>query len=256
MEAMLQQKAAKPLKKEVHRYALKATTLFSDFSNDMLDEVLDHTILKECKKSQLLCLTGDKADYFYVIIHGLVKLFRETRDGHEAITAVLTSHDVFGRNTVIKDATLPYSAQAVTDTTLLMISADFMQYMTEHSHEYDHFLSKFLQGGLDEAGQLGLEIEHLALMTSTERVGCYLLKLCGNQREGSISFDLPYEKSLVAGRLGMKPETFSRSLNQLSEIGVEVKNATVTIHNIAQLQARICGHCSALHEECNNSEED
>lgn len=256
MEKLRERKApAANHSKESYRFFLKSVPLFAGFSAPALDALLERASVRDHPKDKLLFLTGDAADYFHVILDGWIKLFRETRDGHESVVSVLTRGDLFGRTALLKDGSFPYSAQTVTKSTLLLIPASFMRHMMENPRDFGDFLPKFLEGGLNEMNQQGLEAEHLAQMTSAQRVGCFLLKMCGSQREGSITFTLPYEKSLVAGRLGMTPESFSRSLNQLSAMGVETKHAAVTVHNIAQLQASVCEHCSAMKKECGLSEE-
>ncbi|MCZ7594171.1 MAG: helix-turn-helix domain-containing protein [Hyphomicrobium sp.] len=54
-------------------------------------------------------------------------------------------------------------------------------------------------------------------------------------REGSAVVELPFEKSLLANRLGMKPESFSRALRRLRSYGVTVERETVKIADVARL---------------------
>ena len=63
------------------------------------------------------------------------------------------------------------------------------------------------------------QIEQLQVRSGTQRVADFLLKLCP-VREGSAVVALPYDKSLLASRLGMKPEGFSRALARLRELRV------------------------------------
>jgi hypothetical protein len=44
-----------------------------------------------------------------------------------------------------------------------------------------------------------------------------------------VKLALPYEKALLANRLGMKPESFSRALARLREFGVVVEREHVVI---------------------------
>lgn len=235
---------------------LKDNLLFSDFSDESLNKVLLNSSVKKYEKDQLLFLTGDKADFFYIVISGWVKLFRETHDGHESVISVLTHGDMFGKTAILKNGSFPYNVQIISDAILLLIPAAFILEMANDHKHFDDFLAKFLESQINETHRCYLEFEHLAHMTSAQRVGCFLLKMCGSQRDGSITLILPYEKSLVAGKLGMTPETFSRALNQLSPIGVETKNTSVTIHHIGQLRSQICGHCSAIIKECSFSDDE
>jgi CRP-like cAMP-binding protein len=79
------------------------------------------------------------------------------------------------------------------------------------------------------------QIEQMKLLTGEERVIQYLLALGGVQ-EGSVAFNLPHEKNIIANRLGIKPETFSRALSQLRRLGVDVNGARVVIQDVARLR--------------------
>jgi hypothetical protein len=49
--------------------------------------------------------------------------------------------------------------------------------------------------------------------------------------------DLPYEKNLIAGRLGMKPESLSRAFRRLGDKGVAIDRNHITIGDVAALRA-------------------
>src|SRR5690606_19711442 len=112
--------------KEPYRNFLKDMPLFADFPYDSISLVLHNSIFKKYNKDKLLFLTGDEADFFYIIISGWIKLFRETRDGHEAVIAVLTSRGVFGQSAIAKKGYYSYSAEAASDLSVLQISSSFM----------------------------------------------------------------------------------------------------------------------------------
>ena len=50
---------------------------------------------------------------------------------------------------------------------------------------------------------------------------------------------LPYDKKLIASRLGMKPETFSRALAQLRNHGVTIKGGDARIADLAVLHRHV-----------------
>ena len=47
---------------------------------------------------------------------------------------------------------------------------------------------------------------------------------------------LPYDKFLIAGRLGMKPESLSRSFSKLKTVGVRINRNHAEIDNIDRLR--------------------
>ncbi len=48
---------------------------------------------------------------------------------------------------------------------------------------------------------------------------------------------LPYDKSLIAMQLGMKPESFSRALAKLRILGVRTERNKVSLSDVAKLLA-------------------
>ena len=63
------------------------------------------------------------------------------------------------------------------------------------------------------------EIEQLKARTGAQRLAEFLLELCPVE-SGSCAVRLPYDKALIAGRLGMKPESLSRGFSRLRKVGV------------------------------------
>ncbi len=82
------------------------------------------------------------------------------------------------------------------------------------------------------------QIEQLQVRSGTQRVADFPLKLCP-AREGSADIALPYDKSVIASRLGMKPESFSRALARLRESGVQTRRNHVSVSDVAVL-AEFC----------------
>ena len=83
--------------------------------------------------------------------------------------------------------------------------------------------------------QLVQQIELLTNKSSTERVAAFLLKLCA-QDSGPATILLPLDKALIAGRLGMQPETLSRSFAKLRTLGVITRGGEISIPDVAALR--------------------
>ena len=79
-------------------------------------------------------------------------------------------------------------------------------------------------------------IEQLQVLSTAQRVGDFLLRFCP-PGPGNAVFELPFDKSLIARRLGMKPETFSRALAKLRAVGIETHGATVSVEDLERLRA-------------------
>lgn len=69
------------------------------------------------------------------------------------------------------------------------------------------------------------------LLTATQRVASYILSHCPNGTNTSFSFRLPFQKNILAGKLGVAPEALSRAFSTLRQSGVIVKGRMIEIHD-------------------------
>ena len=69
-----------------------------------------------------------------------------------------------------------------------------------------------------------------------QRLGCYLLALVVDPNAASAQLRLPFDKALLAGRLGCRPDSLSRAFAVLRDFGVETHGATVILHDVPRLR--------------------
>ena len=67
-----------------------------------------------------------------------------------------------------------------------------------------------------------------------QRVAEFLLDLAAG--DGACTVALPYNKTLIAGRLGMKPESLSRAFARLRDHGVRIEAAMAHIEDVDRLR--------------------
>jgi hypothetical protein len=77
-------------------------------------------------------------------------------------------------------------------------------------------------------------VEQLTAQSATQRVAEFLTSLAPCT-EGPCTIALPYDKSVIAGRLGLKPESLSRIFAKLRSIGVDVRASHVIVSEMARL---------------------
>ena len=179
-----------------------------------------------------LFMQGDQADQFFVVLEGWVKLYRVNRDGAEAVVRMVSRGESFAEAAMFSGARFPVSAQAVTDLRVLSITV----------RAFSRCVQSDIRTAFAMLGSLSMrlrmlvqQVEQLQVQSAPQRVGSFLLKLCP-PGEGNASFKLPLEKSLVAKRLNIQPETFSRALAKLRPVGVEVHGSVVSIESIDALR--------------------
>jgi CRP-like cAMP-binding protein len=84
--------------------------------------------------------------------------------------------------------------------------------------------------------ELVSQVEQIKAQPGAQRVAEFLLGLC-DVEEGSCVVTLPYDKVLIAGRLGMKPESLSRAFSKLHDAGVRIARNQATIDDVEKLRA-------------------
>lgn len=219
------------------------TQLFSAVDADVLDMFCARAVQCQYQKGNILFMHEDPAECFYVIAKGWVKLFRETYDGEEAVVDVLSEGHMFGETAIFEGDAYAYGAEVVEDAVIFALPLSLLKdTITENSQlsmQMFSVMSRFRK-------QQDQELEHRDLQSAPQRIGCFLLRLCKADAKGPITLHLPYDKTLIASRLGMKAETFSRALARLrKETNIRVQGATVEIDTIAQLSDYSCSACSS-----------
>ena len=186
---------------------LRGLTFFSGLPDGDMGAFGNALEIKNYPKGKHLFRQGDKADRLFVILQGWIKIYRGTVDGEEVIVALFTRGDIFGEAAIFDKADYPFSAEAAEDTRLIEIPAKVLQ---ERARANPDIMARIMTSMSREMHKLQMENEHKVLMDAPQRVGCLLLQLSSGMIGTGGTFSFPYDKSLAAQRLGMKPETFSR----------------------------------------------
>lgn len=226
---------------------LRALPLFSDLSRDDGAILVRNSRIISCARGQFLFMHGDKVTHFYVICRGAMQIFRETPGGREVTNDILIAGDSINADEVVAgQAEHAMNARAVEDCSLLEIP---IAWMRKHLKDFDHIAEKLLAGIADRLHSAQVDVEHLTTMSAAQMVACYLQKLCVLYNLDPRGFELPYTKALIASRLHMEKETFSRTLQTLRDQGITVTGAHVSIKDMRKTGNFVCGECSVA-EEC------
>ena len=194
--------------------------------------VLDSARLRSFSRGETIFLQGERASAIYIVAEGWVKLYRIAPSGAEAVVGVFNKGSSFGEAVAFRHDTYPVAAEAVTDCALIRIEADvFLRQIRENPEVAISILSAtfvHLHG-------LVAQVEALKAQTGAQRVAEFLLELA-TCPDGACEVTLPYDKVLIAGRLGMKPESLSRAFARLKDQGVTIKQNTAHIEDLAILR--------------------
>jgi CRP-like cAMP-binding protein len=215
------------------RAMLARSTLLKGLDAADLEQLVDGSSIIRLARHQQLFAQGDPARLLFLVVEGQIKLTRLARDGNEAVVHVFEPGETFAEAAMFMGGRYPVWATAVTDTRLIGISNTRLRDLVLIKPEIAFAM---LASMAQHLKHLVAQIEQMKLLTTKQRVISFLLDQCG-QTEGAATFVLPHDKALIANRLGMKPETFSRALAQLAEHGVRVNGGQVSVRDVMQLAA-------------------
>ena len=210
---------------------------FRNLSEETIHELFKLSNLKTYKKGSLLFLEGEPASRIYVIISGWVKIFKSTPNGDETVEQMLSTGNLVIETSIFTNDKYFSSAQISNEAKLMSFPASI----------YRNLLNKDLALALNSLKYLSQtsrsylnQIDNNRLKSSKERVGWFLLKQFIEQKNPNTIL-LPYEKTIIASLLDMKPETFSRSLKSFKTKGLSSEKHQIQIKDIKVL----CHYCDA-----------
>lgn len=143
---------------------LPKVPLFSDLSEEAFIALFERCPLQFFDPGQRIVGQGDKADAFFVICAGQVKVFRQDENGARKALATLDEGNFFGEMALLSDSPRGASVEAVVETQVLVISAPILRELAEQYPTLVGALRKFCRQRL-----LMNLMNHAALFSSFNR---------------------------------------------------------------------------------------
>ena len=215
---------------------LAALPLFKELGPAELDRLAAGTTELHVPRGEVLFNKGDPCAGFHVVIYGQVKLSFVSPHGTEKVVEIIGPGFSFGEALMFMEKPYIVAAQTLADSLLLHVSK---QAVFDEIEREPVFARKMLAGLSRRLHGLIGDIESYSLQSGTQRVIGYLLRQDEDSAAaGTYAVTLPTSKSVVASRLNLTPEHFSRILHDLSAAGlVEVDGREVRIVDVARLRS-------------------
>ncbi len=214
---------------------LHALPLFGGLSSGSLADLLGDASVRVLEKRRTLFLQGDRATHFFVVLSGWVKLYRLRPDGAEVVVEIFGPGESLAEGAMHMPEGYPVSAEMVEAGRLLAVPTRTFGELVRR--DPDLAISMLASMAVRLKAFVN-RIEKTETQTAAQRVADFLLKFsppAGPGAAGAV-VQLPYDKQLIANRLGMKPETFSRALSTLRKQGVRVDGPKAEIRDTAALR--------------------
>lgn len=210
--------------------------LFRQMTPAEIDKIAQNTREVQVKCGEAVFQRGDPSHGFYVVVSGQLKLAFSSPQGVEKVVHLVGPGKTFGEAVMFMGLPYPVYAQALADSQLLHIGKAAV---LEGIERDPVFCRKMLAGLSSRLHNLVNDVEAYSLRSSAQRVIGYLLQhdTDSTGQGKTLLITLPTSKSVIASRLNISPETFSRVLNELSTAGlISVKGREISILDMKKLR--------------------
>lgn len=211
--------------------------LFRELAEEEIERVADGTREVRAKRGEFLFQKGDPCNGFHIVVYGQVKLLFITPQGDEKVIEIMGPGQSFGEALMFMEKPYVVTAQAIADSLLLLVSSAVVFQEIERDAK---FARRMIAGLSRRLHNLISDVEAYSMRSATQRVIGFMLRGDRDVEEsvGSITITLPATKTVIASRLNVTPEHFSRILHELTESRlIVVDGRDVRILDLDKLRA-------------------
>jgi CRP/FNR family transcriptional activator FtrB len=214
---------------------MRCLPLFAGVSATHVDAMLKASFLQRFPAHVELAREGDQADFLHVIVDGQIEMYSAYRERETTISVIGPGHS-FIVAAVILDRIYLKSARSLLPSRVLLVPAEAVRQYFSEDATFARALALELAGAYRGVVR---ELKNQKLRSSLERLANWILT---HDREtgGKGRFELPFDKKVLASRLGMAPEVLSRSIAALIPYGVLVSGRIVKIADRGALNSLAC----------------
>ncbi|RVJ53729.1 Crp/Fnr family transcriptional regulator [Sinorhizobium medicae] len=206
---------------------LLGSRFFVRLPRSTVEAILKETRLSTYEEHDVLFHQGDSIGDVFFVLSGLIRLYRVGKDRREADVAVLSKGEMFAENAIYLGRATA-SAEAAEASVIARIDSSKLRKIAAADPDVAQaFIEHLCHRGKMTEDMLAQD----RLLTATQRVASYILSHCPNGTNTSFSFRLPFQKNILAGKLGVAPEALSRAFSTLRQSGVIVKGRMIEIHD-------------------------
>ncbi|MDX0996525.1 cyclic nucleotide-binding domain-containing protein [Sinorhizobium medicae] len=214
------------------RAVLLGSRLFANLPAPAAEAVLEGATISRHEAQDVLFHQGDAIEHVFFVVSGLVRLYGTGKGGREADIAVFPRVALFGEKAVFLDQRATAHAQAVHPSIIAKLDGPRLCRLVREEADVAWALLELLcrHGQMTEK-----RLAEDRLLTAPQRVANYILGQCPGDSP-AFTFRLPFQKNVLAGKLGLAPEALSRAFSTLRQSGVIVKGRLIEIRDREALE--------------------
>ncbi len=210
---------------------IRRSRLFAQLGEPELAALLSNCFVQTLPKGAVPCRQTEKPEFLHVVLSGAVGLFAEG-PREEILIEFFGPGDVFILPAVMLDAPYLMTARLLEEGRILLCPAATFRAQARANAALAFGCTLVLSSYWRVL--IG-QIKDLKLLSAIERLSAMLLALAP-RHTGPVTVTLPGGRQLIAGRLGVTPQSLSRAFAALRPLGVTGSSRTVAIADPARLR--------------------
>ncbi|HSQ05705.1 MAG TPA: Crp/Fnr family transcriptional regulator [Burkholderiales bacterium] len=217
--------------------ALGNIPLFKELAGDELTRIAERTRNVPAARGEILFHRGEEAKGLHVVLSGQIKLSFISERGDEKVVDIIGVGQSFGEAVMFMESRHVVTAQALMASALLYIPREII---FEELEREPRFARRMIAGLSRRLHHLMGDLEAQSMRSGTQRLIGYLLYDCSSAAaaDGALEVTLPTSKGVVASRLNLTRERFSRILHELAQEGmIEVSGRHVRVLDTERLRS-------------------
>ncbi|MDD4732043.1 MAG: Crp/Fnr family transcriptional regulator [Desulfovibrio sp.] len=219
------------------KFTLDEVALFHGLPHEQIQALSRIAVSRSVAKGEEIFQAGEKAQGFYVVEKGKIKIYRAAMSGKEQIIHVWGPGDALGEVPVFQGSTFPASAQALERSKLLFFRREAFRSLIRKEPDLGMNMIALLAGRLRI---LVGQVAALSLQEVPQRLAAYLLLLAAGQESDTLCLEMA--KGQIAAYLGTIQETLSRTLRRMSEQDIiQVNGRHVVLLDMKRLENLAAG---------------
>jgi CRP-like cAMP-binding protein len=206
--------------------------VFRGLKPDTVQHIIEPATAIMLRPHQMVMRQDDPATAFFIVIDGWIKISRNNQSGGETVIDMMRKGDSFAEAVAFSGGRYIATAEAVNAARVGRIPAD---HLIRCIRETPDIAVAMIASVSQRMHYLVQQVEQLKAQSGVQRVAEFLASL-SIAEHGCCALALPYDKVIIASRLGLTPESLSRAFAKLRGVGVTVNASQVNVRDIVELR--------------------
>ena len=205
---------------------VKNLTIFKNISLYEIDNLAIFATLNNIKKNKILFFKEQEIKFLYILIKGSAILFENDNKGNRFITQLLSEGDIIGD---VFTKNFVFSSYCNEDSQILAVPINYILELTKNNLIFsNNILAEIVARNYKILNLLTL---HKSVNAKFRILQFFQSIAFENNKDNNV-VNLKFSKAVIASYLNIKPETFSRILQDLKNSGeISVNGSEITIYN-------------------------